>query len=353
LDANPFMTMLVGCSHDELRGKELHEIGLFDDHEASRALLRKLIDTGEIRFEHLPLATKSGERRDIELICNAHREDEKTIVQCNIRDITARKQAEEALRKAQAILADRAGQLEDIVSQRTAKLQELIGELEGLSYSITHDLRAPLRALQGFSHMLLAEHADGLDDSGKDLLRRIRGGASRMDKLIQDVLAYSRVLRLDLRLESVNVQRLLIEMLESYPEFQEQGAGIALEGELPAVLANEAALTQCFSNLLGNAVKFVGPGVKPRVRISAEQRGEMVRFWVADNGIGIAERFREQIFGMFQRLDTSHEGTGIGLAILGKAVARMGGTAGVESEPGLGSRFWIELKAATPTQTDP
>jgi signal transduction histidine kinase len=167
-----------------------------------------------------------------------------------------------------------------------------------------------------------------------------------MDKLIVDVLNYSRVLRQDLRLETVNVQQLLVGMLGSYPDFHAANIDVAIEGELPAVVGNEAALTQCFSNLLNNAIKFVPAGTNPRVRISAERRGEIVRFWVSDNGIGIADQHREIIFGMFQRLDTSYQGTGIGLTIVRKTVERMGGQVGVESEPGQGSRFWLELKAA-------
>jgi signal transduction histidine kinase len=268
-------------------------------------------------------------------------------------EIAQRKQVEEALRTAQAQLANRAVQLEGLVTQRTAKLQETIGELEGFSYSITHDLRAPLRAMQSFSHMAEKGYGDKLDDAGKDLLRRIRESANRMDKLIQDVLQYSQVLRLDLRLERVDADHLLRGILESYQDFQEPQAEVIIEGRLPAVLGNEAALTQCFSNLLNNAVKFVTPGTKPRVRISGERQGEMVRFWMTDKGIGIATQHLAKIFEMFQRLETSFEGTGIGLTIVRKAVERMGGQVGVESEPGKGSRFWLELKGAETNRITP
>ena len=262
-------------------------------------------------------------------------------------DITERKRAEEKMQEAQTLLANRAAELERLVAQRTAELRETVGELEAFSYSITHDLRAPLRAMQSFSHMLDVGYDDKLDDAGKDLLRRIRGSAHRMDKLIQDVLQYSQVLRVDLQMERVDADEFLREILESYPHFQEPQAEITIEGKLPAVIANEAALTQCISNLLNNAVKFVAPGVKPRVRIWAERRGETVRLWFEDNGIGIAAPYLGKIFEMFERLETSFEGTGIGLTIVRKTVERMGGQVGVESEPDKGSRFWIELKAAT------
>jgi len=236
--------------------------------------------------------------------------------------------------------------LDALVSERTAKLEQTLGELEGFSYSITHDLRAPLRAMEGFSHLLLEGHAAHLDETGKDLLRRIATSASRMDLLIQDVLVYSRFLQKDLKLEPVNVEKLVRGMFETYFDFQEPEAEVTVTGVLPTVLGNEAALTQCFSNLLHNAVKFVTPGTKPRVRISAEEKGERVRFWIADNGIGIKPNYFKTIFGIFQRLGTTFAGTGIGLAIVRKAAEGMSGAVGVESEPGQGSRFWLELKLA-------
>jgi PAS domain S-box-containing protein len=259
--------------------------------------------------------------------------------------------------------------LEQTVAERTAKLRETIGELEAFSYSITHDLRAPLRALQSFSIILEQEQAAKLDAAAKDYLHRIATSAHRMDKLIQDVLTYSQVLRTDLELEPVDVSKLLRGMIESYPNFQEAKMEITIDQDLPRVLGNEAALTQCLSNLLTNAGKFVAPGTKPRVRISAERfvlqpqsqserprqatanRGcqrnkRIIRIWVADNGVGIAERHWGKIFGMFHRLDAHYEGTGIGLSIVRKAMERMGGKVGVESELGKGSQFWLELEEA-------
>jgi signal transduction histidine kinase len=120
---------------------------------------------------------------------------------------------------------------------------------------------------------------------------------------------------------------------------------VELGSELPPVLGNEAALTQCFSNLLDNAIKFVSPGTFPEVRVSGECRGEWVRIWVDDNGIGIAKDHQERIFGLFERLDPAQGGTGIGLALVQKVVRRMGGKVGVDSDLGRGSRFWLELRS--------
>jgi signal transduction histidine kinase len=139
---------------------------------------------------------------------------------------------------------------------------------------------------------------------------------------------------------------LLRDLLETYPNLSPERADISLEKSLPSVMGNEALLTQCFANLLGNAVKFVAPDVRPRVRVRAESANDFVRIWIEDNGIGVPPHAHERLFKMFQRLTTGYEGTGIGLAIVRKVVERMEGRVGVQSEPGKGSRFWVELKPA-------
>ncbi|QYM80530.1 HAMP domain-containing histidine kinase [Horticoccus luteus] len=167
-----------------------------------------------------------------------------------------------------------------------------------------------------------------------------------MDRLITDALVYSKTVREELMLGPVEPASLLRGMIESYPIFQSPQAQIELDEALPAVWGNEAALTQCFSNLLGNAIKFVPRGRAPKVKVSAEQSGGRVRLWFEDNGIGIPQEMHARIFMMFQRASREFEGTGIGLALVRKAAERMGGRVGVESAPGQGSRFWVELKAA-------
>ena len=263
-----------------------------------------------------------------------------------------RKRADEALLKAQAELKQHATKLEQMVAQRTARLRETVQELEAFSYSIAHDMRAPLRSMQGFAGILAQDYGDKLDDAAQGYLQRLSSAAARMDRLIVDILNYSQVVRGELDLRVVDIHQLVLDMIHSYPQFEHTHADISIEGRLPHVLANEAALTQVMSNLLGNAVKFVAPGVRPRVQVGANSEAahdERIELWVEDNGIGIPRDLQKRLFNIFTRLHRPglYEGTGIGLAIVKKAVERMGGSVGVDSNPGQGSRFWVQLRRPT------
>jgi PAS domain S-box-containing protein len=260
-------------------------------------------------------------------------------------DVTEQLRAEAELRDAQKRLQDYASLLEERVAERTARLHETISELEAFSYSVSHDLRAPLRAMQGFSHALIEDFGDTLPAQASDYLHRIRKASLRLDKLIQEILTYSRVARSELDVHPIELEPLIHEMIQQYPAFQPPAAHIHIRSPLDPVLAHDASLTQCLTNLLGNAVKFVAPEQTPEITIRTESHGDAVRILVEDNGIGIAREHQVRIFGIFEQIHSSkvYEGTGIGLAIVRKAVERMGGSVGVVSEPGKGSRFWIEL----------
>jgi PAS domain S-box-containing protein len=279
--------------------------------------------------------------------------------------------------RAREILNRSKEELEGLVKERTARLQEAMGELEHMSYSMIHDMRAPLRAMQSFAMLLEEECAGCLRTQGLDYFRRIRESANRLDRLITDALNYNEVVRAELPTAPVEVVRLLRGMLETYPDLHPSKADITIEFAELNVLGNESLLTQCLGNLLSNAAKFVAPGVRPQIRVGAQignverqsveasERGashpehaahtprstlpdRRVRIWVEDNGIGIPAEAQDKIFRMFQRMhrESEYPGTGIGLTIVKKAAERMGGRVGLESEPGRGSRFWIDLPNA-------
>jgi signal transduction histidine kinase len=263
-------------------------------------------------------------------------------------DITERKHTERQLADAQRQLQQHAETLEATVNERTASLREMVMELEALSFSIAHDMRAPLRAMQGYATVLISDHAAQLDGIARAYLERIAAAARRMDGFIVDILNYSKIVRGALEITAVDAEKLILDIIASYPAFNCGRADITVETPLPRVLANEAALTQVVSNLLDNAVKFVAPGVRPRVVVRAAKNEGAVRLWFEDNGIGIPSGAQSRLFEIFMRLNRpdAYEGRGIGLAIVRKSVERMNGRVGVESEPGSGSRFWIQLNAA-------
>jgi signal transduction histidine kinase len=219
-----------------------------------------------------------------------------------------------------------------------------MNELEHFSYALVHDMRAPLRAMRGYAELLLPEQQQ---DTSQNFCRRIIDSADRMDNLIQDSLNYARIMRHHLPKVAIDLHAFVLGLIESYPNLEQHKSKITIQGELPWIQGNHAMLTHCFSNLLNNALKFVPPGEQPRITIRAEKgTGTTVRIWVEDKGVGIPSKDHKRIFDMFQQVSKAYPGTGIGLAVVRKSVERMGGQVGVESEPGKGSRFWVQLDAA-------
>lgn len=263
-------------------------------------------------------------------------------------DITERKRNELEFRQARENLARANEDLEKHVQERTATLREVIGQMEEFSYSVSHDLRAPVRAMKGYAIAAMEDYGSQLDARGRDYLDRIIRSSNRMESLIHDVLTYSRLARTEIVLQPVSLGKLLQDVIQLYPALQPPRAEISIREPLHTVLAHEPSLTQAISNLLSNGVKFVAPGTIPMLQIWTEARDGKIRLWIKDNGIGIKPEYQRRLFGMFERVhqDRGYEGTGIGLAIVRKAAEKMGGSAGVDSDGIQGSSFWIELPAA-------
>ena len=256
------------------------------------------------------------------------------------RDSTDQKKAQDEIKQLNTDLERR-------VAERTRELRETIQELETFSYTVAHDLRGPLRTMHRSAEVLILEQGSRLPEEGSKFLHRIAESASRMDRLIQDLLVYSRVTRSELRSVPVEPRMILADlMVQMAPEIQERGADVRIENSLGWIQADPVLLPQVFVNLLSNALKFVPRGQAPHVRIWSEPHDGMERIWVEDNGIGIDTRYRERLFRLFERLDSDYPGTGIGLAIVKRAVERMGGRVGFEPGAPQGSRFWIEVRRA-------
>jgi PAS domain S-box-containing protein len=351
-------------------------------HEEDR-ILAHLREGGPVeRLETVRIA-KDGRRIPVSLTVSPLKDSDGKIIGASktLHDITDLVAAREALHLAHTQLSDRALQLETLVAERTAKLAEMVNELQHFSYAIVHDMRAPLRAMNTFASEVLEYlvSSPSATPQVQDYCRRIIIAAARLDRLIQDSLNYTKSVLQDVQFQSVDLGGLITGLLDTYPNLHPSQAEITIEDPLPVVWGEESLLTQCFSNLLGNAVKFVTPGTRPRIRIRtgsvqtlerpdlgrlstetaaasthakspAAQKPKaeaFVRITIEDNGIGIPSHAQKRLFGMFERLTTGYDGNGIGLAIVRKVVERMGGRVGAESKFGMGSQFWVELRVAT------
>jgi signal transduction histidine kinase len=220
--------------------------------------------------------------------------------------------------------------------------------LETFSYSLSHDMRAPVRAIQSFTEIVLHDFGDRIPE-GRAYLEKVINAAARMDRLIQDVLSFARMSRADIKVTRLELDGLVRAILQERPNLQEPKAKVTVESPLLCVMAHDAAMTQILTNLLENAVKFVAPGTKPEVLVYTERHNEWVRLGIRDNGIGIEPDAQQRLFAIFHRLPSAarYQGTGVGLAIVRKAAERMDGRVGVDSLPGKGSTFWVELPAAS------
>lgn len=457
-DVNPFMVDLLGYSRNEFLGKELWEIGLFGDKGASQAAFRELQDTGYLRYEDLPLETRNGNRREVEFISNVYEEGGRQVIQCNIRDITERRQAEVVRERLAAIVKStddaiistelggiitswnsaaekmfgyreheilgkpiskliprdrdneerkilemilrgetlnhfetvRIGknrkaidvsvtispiknddgkiigaskiarniselkravkevrqlnaQLEQRVADRTAQLQAVNDELESFSYSVSHDLRAPLRHINGFSGALLEDYSDKLDETGKGYLKQVREASQEMAELIDDLLQLARVTRTEIIPETVDLTKMANSIIEDIRNADANRSVTVKISEGLTTLGDKHLLHILLTNLIGNAWKFSSKNANAQITFGQEQVDGKTVFFVCDNGAGFDMAFSDKLFGAFQRLHGTDEfeGTGIGLATVQRIINRHGGHVWAEGAVNVGATFYF------------
>lgn len=304
------------------------------------------------RVEHFETVRIAKNRRtvDVSLTISPIRNADGELVGASkiVRDISEKRRAERELARAHQQLKEHAAELERQVAERTAELRDSLQELETFSSGLSHDMKGPLRAISGYAQVLRDEYAVQLPADGQELAARVVESCERLSRFVDNVLCYTRLKGGHVELVFVDLEQLVSRVIEDYPHAKQAQAEVKIQRPLLPVLASESLLTQVVANLVSNAVKFVLPGTPPKLKLCTERRGDKVRLWVEDNGIGIAKRDQDRIFELFTRLHSTsaYEGTGIGLAVVERALKRMGGTVGLESEEGTGSRFWVELKSA-------
>jgi PAS domain S-box-containing protein len=310
--------------------------------------LQRLKTGGRVAALETMRLTRDGRALDVSVTVSALKSEAGAIIGVSqiVRDITERKRAQSELQRLNA-------ELERRVTERTRSLQEATEQLNAFCYSVAHDLQAPLRAQLAFAQVLLEDFGGALGSAGRDYLERIAQSADRQGRLVRDLLAHVSLSRTDLPMEAVDLAKAVDRVrLDLHSEIQNHQASINVGPLAGKVLANPSSLHLVITNLISNALKFVARETPAWVRVWSEQKNGSVRLWVEDKGIGIPPKYLGKIFGVFQRLHTIDEypGTGIGLAIVKKAVERMSGRVGVESQPGAGSRFWVELREAGDAQ---
>ena len=463
-DANPSLVQMLGFSHAELVDKPIWELGAFRDIVSNKAKFEQLQSEGYTRYENLALETRDGRKITVEFVSNVYLAGERNVIQCNVRDITERKIAEESsirlaaivnssddaiigktlegiitswnpgaermfgysaseavgasicmlfppqctgdeeiildrvarggpLEHFEAVRVAKNGQsidvsvslsrivdqdhkviglskivrnitqrkkaerevlrlneeLEQRVLERTAQLEAANKELESFSYSVSHDLRAPLRAIDGFSQALQEDFGADLPEEGQRYLRTVRDGAKRMGVLIDDLLAFSRLSRLPLYREPVNMNDLVRALVaEISPAPENRHAKIEVN-DLPACNADPALLKQVWINLLSNALKYTRQRESAHIEIGAQKCNGATTWFVRDNGAGFDMLYVDKLFGVFQRLHRAeeYEGTGVGLAIVQRIIERHGGHVWAEGALEQGATFFFTLGQET------
>ncbi|MBE7460420.1 MAG: PAS domain S-box protein [Zoogloeaceae bacterium] len=343
IEANESFCQLTGYGPDEVLGGSLAgTLHIWNDPALRLRFIAILKERGQVSgFEH-DIRRKDGELRHCMVSAVAIDIGGAPCLISIVRDVTELRRAEEEIRNINVALEHR-------VQERTAKLEETVREMESFSYSISHDLRAPLRAIAGYAKIIDEDYAAQFDAEGRRLLERIAGGAVRMGELIDDLLDFARIGRAELKRAPIDMAGLAREVLAELPE---AAGGRKLEvriGAMPMASADRSLVRQVWSNLLSNALKYTRRCDAALIEAGGrEERGE-AHYFVRDNGAGFDMAYADKLFRVFQRLhrDADFEGTGVGLAIVARIVERHGGRVWAESAPGQGATFHFTLPLAS------
>lgn len=236
--------------------------------------------------------------------------------------------------------------LQNRLREQDSEIARLTRELKAFSYSVSHDLRAPLRAIRGFAHIIARRHWDSLNEESQHFLDLILEAGSHMDQLVLDLLAYSRLSRRTVRYQEVDLTNLLNQVILDLSEpIERNQARINRPAEMPVIKTDPSLMQQIFNHLIENAIRYHRPDLTARVSITCRQEADRIVIGIADNGLGIPAQYHAKVFTMFQQLHHKgvHEGNGIGLSLVKKAVELLSGSIEIESVEGQGTTFWIML----------